>query len=83
MEILSFLFRYIPPWMSIPVAVIGLFAIHHVVQHTLSQTGTPKRPQCPLCGSSMELRRAKRGKHAGKEFWGCSHCPECPGIVNL
>jgi restriction system protein len=32
----------------------------------------PARPRFPPCGSEMALRRAKRGQHAGREFWGCS-----------
>src|SRR6266446_1415503 len=32
----------------------------------------PARPKCPRCGSEMVLRRAKKGAHAGHEFWGCS-----------
>jgi restriction system protein len=43
----------------------------------------PSHPVCPVCGSSMVLRRAKRGAYAGKEFWGCSQYPKCKGIVNL
>ena len=34
------------------------------------------------CGSFMVLRRAKRGPHAGREFWGCSMSSKtnCGGI---
>ena len=47
--------------------------------------GTPSRPVCPVCGSEMILRRAKRGPNAGNEFWGCSQWPKtkCPGVINL
>ena len=38
-------------------------------------------PACPLCGSRMVKRTAKRGQHAGAEFWGCQRYPECKGIV--
>jgi restriction system protein len=44
---------------------------------------TPDRPECPICGSPMVLRRAKRGANAGNEFWGCSKFPSCRGIRNL
>lgn len=36
---------------------------------------------CPKCGSSMVLREARKGPHAGKQFWGCSHYPECRGLL--
>lgn len=37
---------------------------------------------CPLCGSKMILRVAKKGKRAGQKFYGCSNYPKCRGIVN-
>lgn len=40
-------------------------------------------PSCPVCGSPMILRTAKRGKRAGNQFYGCSNYPHCRGIVNL
>jgi restriction system protein len=42
----------------------------------------PTRPKCPRCGSAMVLRRAKKGAHAGSEFWGCSMYAKtkCGGI---
>jgi hypothetical protein len=36
-------------------------------------------PACPLCGSPMVLRTAKRGKRAGQRFWSCSRFPDCRG----
>lgn len=30
-------------------------------------------PACPLCGSAMTQRIAKRGANTGKPFWGCSN----------
>ena len=35
---------------------------------------------CPQCGSTMVLRTAKAGVHAGNQFWGCERFPECKGI---
>jgi len=35
--------------------------------------------RCPNCGSSMRLRRAGRGRHAGRQFWGCAQFPRCRG----
>jgi restriction system protein len=32
---------------------------------------------CPKCGSSMVLREARKGPHAGKKFYGCSKYPGC------
>jgi restriction system protein len=34
---------------------------------------------CPTCGAAMVRRTAKRGTHAGSEFWGCSLYPRCRG----
>jgi restriction system protein len=45
----------------------------------------PARPKCPRCGGDMVLRRAKRGAHAGQEFWGCSLYTKtgCGGIREI
>ena len=32
---------------------------------------------CPRCGSELILRTAKKGEHAGEEFYGCSRFPKC------
>lgn len=43
----------------------------------------PKRSEseprliCPRCGSPLVLRTARRGVHAGHQFYGCSDFPKC------
>lgn len=37
-------------------------------------------PKCPVCGSGMVKRPAKRGPNAGGFFWGCSQYPKCRGV---
>jgi restriction system protein len=39
----------------------------------------PADTACPVCRSPMVLRTARRGKNAGRNFWGCSRFPECRG----
>ena len=34
-------------------------------------------PNCPKCGMPLVKRMAKKGPHAGREFWGCSGFPAC------
>jgi restriction system protein len=34
---------------------------------------------CPVCGSPMMRRQAKRGANAGGHFYGCSRYPACKG----
>jgi restriction system protein len=36
-------------------------------------------PRCPLCGSEMVQRTARRGVRAGSNFWGCASYPKCKG----
>ena len=36
-------------------------------------------PDCPNCGSAMELKVAQRGSRAGATFWGCPRFPKCRG----
>ena len=38
-------------------------------------------PICPACGAAMILRSAKRGAHAGDQFWGCTNYPKCRKIM--
>jgi restriction system protein len=38
-------------------------------------------PHCPMCGSAMIERTAKRGSNAGNRFWGCAAYPSCKGTV--
>ena len=38
---------------------------------------------CPVCGSPMVRRQARRGANAGKAFFGCSRFPACRGIVSI
>jgi len=32
---------------------------------------------CPKCGAALVLRKARRGIHAGDQFYGCSRYPKC------
>ena len=38
-----------------------------------------KAPNCPLCGQPLVVRTARKGAHAGAQFWGCSAFPACKG----
>jgi len=38
---------------------------------------------CPLCGSAMERRLARKGPRKGKYFFGCSRYPMCRGTRNI
>lgn len=42
---------------------------------------TKQNPVCPKCGAEMVLRTAKKGKHAGEKFWGCSRFPQCRSML--
>ena len=33
--------------------------------------------KCPRCGRDMVLRTSRRGRNAGRRFWGCSGFPSC------
>lgn len=42
----------------------------------------PKK--CPKCNKGeMILKTARRGRYAGREFYGCSRYPDCEKIINL
>lgn len=46
-------------------------------------TATPGIPTCPRCGARMVRRTARRGRNAGRQFWGCSRYPSCKGTHNI
>lgn len=46
-------------------------------------TRSTAHPSCPICGSSMNLKTARRGSRAGSQFWGCSTFPACRGTKNI
>jgi restriction system protein len=50
------------------------------VQKTAMPVGDKSNDNvCPLCGSKMVLRTAKKGPNAGEKFWGCPDFPKCRG----
>lgn len=40
-------------------------------------------PVCPDCEKPMTRRKARAGKNAGKDFWGCTGYPNCKGIREM
>jgi restriction system protein len=42
--------------------------------------GLHDAPGCPVCQKPMVLRTARKGQHAGAQFWGCSAYPDCKGV---
>ncbi|MCU0586407.1 MAG: restriction endonuclease [Desulfobacterales bacterium] len=40
-------------------------------------------PACPICGSAMVRRVARRGTNAGNAFWGCAAFPRCKGTLPI
>lgn len=40
-------------------------------------------PACPRCGTTMTLRTARQGAHAGNMFWGCTAYPACRGTRSV
>ena len=38
---------------------------------------------CPKCGTEMSMRKAVKGKNAGRTFWVCKNFPDCKGIHRI
>ena len=47
------------------------------------RTSTPVSSSCPRCGNGLVRRRARKGKNAGNEFYGCSTFPKCRYTRNI
>lgn len=56
---------------------------HDPSQTPQARSAVPASPPCPVCGSAMLKRTAKKGAMAGNQFWGCSNYPSCKGIRSL
>jgi restriction system protein len=57
-------------------SLLGIFAWDHVKEHRIRQN---LNPGCPVCGSEMIMRTARKGRSVGSQFWGCSRFPRCRG----
>ncbi|MDR6233050.1 DUF2726 domain-containing protein [Pseudomonas oryzihabitans] len=40
-------------------------------------------PECPECQAPMVRRRARSGRHQGREFWACSNYPDCRALLDI
>ena len=54
-----------------------------VVRVEPTLTVAPVEPICPKCGERMVRRKARQGKNAGSEFWGCPRFPRCRGVRKI
>jgi predicted RNA-binding Zn-ribbon protein involved in translation (DUF1610 family) len=68
-------------WSTHKAHVASLNARHSKTAEQIGRSNSSV-PICPLCGEAMLKRSAKRGTKIGNEFWGCSHFPQCRGIVD-
>ena len=46
-------------------------------------TKTDSVPMCPVCGRMMVLRIHRTGTNAGKQYYGCTDNPHCPGTLEI
>jgi restriction system protein len=60
---------------------------HHLHATDAGRVATQREsyiaPTCPMCGTYMVLRTAKRGPNPGERFWGCPTYPKCRGTRKL
>jgi DNA-binding helix-hairpin-helix protein with protein kinase domain len=49
---------------------------------TFPTQNTGSAQSCLQCGAPMRPRMARRGRHAGRSFWGCTRYPVCRGTRN-
>lgn len=73
------------------ITLINGKQILHSRPHSVAEVAINEHPAhtaapevlCPACNSAMVMRTAKRGAHAGRQFYGCTQYPICKGVVNL
>jgi restriction system protein len=69
--------------------LLGMLARVNPIKPAVNPTPSPSatsqptdaKPSCPLCGSPMVRRTAKRGSNSGNSFWGCTGIPNCRGTL--
>jgi Protein of unknown function (DUF2726) len=49
----------------------------------LATAKTDSVPMCPVCGRMMVLRIHRNGANAGKQYYGCTDNPHCPGTLEI
>lgn len=59
--------------------IAGVQVQSNIVKPGPYKQSTISSPNCPLCGSTMVKRTARKGANAGNAFWGCSTYPGCRG----
>lgn len=50
---------------------------------TKAKADAGETPKCPKCGRALRKVVARKGRNAGREFWGCSGYPDCDFTKNL
>lgn len=68
---------------EVPAMPQGVAGERVATESPAAFSAASETPACPVCGSAMVLRTAKRGQNAGNVFYGCRRYPGCRGIVNL
>jgi hypothetical protein len=48
-----------------------------------AQAKISSTPLCPKCGIPMVIRTVKKGKHQGKQFFGCENYPNCREMLPI
>ena len=48
--------------------------------HPINTPSSEDDTECPRCGAPLVLKTARRGRHKGSEFYGCSSYPKCSYI---
>ena len=66
-----------PPISAVPSASIK--PTINILQNLLQKNA----PKCPKCNSIMNLKTARKGRHAGNQFWGCSSFPRCRAVRSI
>lgn len=61
----------------------GTVNVLNPVPPSLPSGAVSAAAECPVCGSEMTKRIAKRGSLAGQGFWGCTRYPGCRGTRQL
>ena len=67
----------------VQAGIAGEKNIKYITPEGNQESSRSSVPICKRCGVPMVKGVAKKGKNAGKEFWGCPNYPHCRYIIPI
>ena len=64
-------------WLYEGIHIVGMIERSAAVRGQIAEYLLDDRKMCPACRKEMVIKTARKGRHKGVKFWGCSRFPKC------